>query len=372
MRNITKTKGNCFATDIAFIISHLGSGGAQRVLSTLANSWVLKGRRVCVITYNDKDGDFFTLDPAVQRIVIGGVGTSHTLVRGLIRNIHRIIALRRALRETDAKVIVGFVAGTNVLVVLASLGLGSRVIISERNDPARQSFGWLWDRLRQVLYRYADVVTANSQGSLETMRAYVPEQKLALVPNPLDHRTTTASREKTSPTVLTVGRLTHQKAHDVLLEAFAHVSSQAPDWRLAIVGDGKLRGTLHARAERLGISARVDWHGRVSDPFDYYRTTDIFVLVSRYEGIPNALLEAMSCGLPVIVSDASPGPLEFVEHEITGLVVPVDNIPDLVIALERLIDDLPLRRRLGCAARERVAECNLPNVLQVWERVLEL
>jgi len=372
MCNIAKTKGNCFATDIAFVISHLGSGGAQRVLVTLANSWVRKRRKVSVITFAERDQDFFALDPAVKRIVIGDAGTSRSLPGRLIQNIRRIIALRKALQKADAKIIMSFIAATNVLVILAAFGLSSRVIISERNDPARQSFGWIWDSLRRLLYRYADLATANSQGAVETMRAYVPGQKLAVVPSPLVVPSRIILREKTRSTILTVGRLTHQKACDVLLEAFARISSHAPDWRLAIVGDGDLAGTLRTQAHELGISDYVDWHGRVRDPFLYYTAADIFVLVSRYEGIPNALLEAMGCGLPVIVSDASPGPLEYVKHGITGLVVPVDNAPALLIALEWLINNPQLRCQLGEAARARVAECKLPTVLVIWEEVLGL
>ncbi|HBN27206.1 MAG TPA: glycosyltransferase family 4 protein, partial [Desulfobacteraceae bacterium] len=99
------------------------------------------------------------------------------------------------------------------------------------------------------------------------------------------------------------------------------------------------------------------------------KRASIFVLVSRYEGIPNALLEAMSCGLPVIVSNASPGPLEYVKHETTGLVVPVNNATVLEDSINRLIDDSQLRNRIGKAARARVAECNLPIIVKVWEKM---
>jgi glycosyltransferase involved in cell wall biosynthesis len=367
-----KDKKSDFGADIALVISNLNSGGAQRVLTNLANNWALKGRRVCVITYNDGDEDFFALDRSVRRLVIPSLSTSPLLPGSLIANMRRIVAIRTVLREVRAKVTVGFVAATNILVILASLGLGSRVVISERNDPARQFIGWPWDSLRQLLYRFADVVTANSQGALETMNSYVPKHKLLLVPNYVEPPPASVARKKMFPTILTVGRLAPQKAYDILLEAFADQSIRACEWRLAIIGDGKLRESLREQAERLGISNSVSWHGRVHDPFSYYRISDIFVLVSRYEGVPNALLEAMSCGLPIIVSDASPGPLEYIQHEITGLVVPVDNIPCLVEALETLINAPELRRRLGEAARVRVAECNPATVLSIWEGVLGL
>ncbi len=354
------------------MLSNLAGGGSQRVLTFLVNDWSKAGRRICVITHADRDEDFFTLPSSVRRISIHGAKTSQNLVEGLVANIRRILAIRRALKKVNTKVILSFIASTNILVVLASFGLSPRVVISERNDPERQPLGWMWRRLRQLVYRWADVVTANSKGVLHSMRPYVPDHKLALVPNPVEHFASNIKKEKTSFTILSVGSLTHQKAHDVLLDAFSRLAPSAPDWRLSIAGDGKLKEALRKQAESLGVHDRIEWHGWVWDIHACYGSADIFVLPSRYEGMPNALLEAMSCGLPVIVSDASPGPLEYVKHGVTGLVAPVDDAPALAAAIERLIHDPPLRRRLGVAARERVAECSHASVIRVWEEVLEL
>jgi glycosyltransferase involved in cell wall biosynthesis len=166
--------------------------------------------------------------------------------------------------------------------------------------------------------------------------------------------------------------MVHDKAHDVLLDAFARAGDSVKDWRLVIVGEGRLQTVLRKQAEHLGLSARVDWLGVVRDIEGVYRTAVVFALPSRVEGTPNALLEAMSFGLPVVVSDGAPGLLEIVEHEVTGLVVPVDNPAELAAALSRLASDAELRRRLGAAARERVREYDLPRALATWESVIGL
>lgn len=358
--------------DLTLVISDLGSGGAQRVVTALANAWTERGLHLCVVTLAPPESDFFTLDARITRLSIGGLGASHSVLRAVRANFRRILALRWAIRQADAPTVVAFVGVTNVLTILAAAGLGMRVVISERNDPAKQSLGRVWDALRRSFYRHADLVTANSRGALEALRSFVPERKLAFVPNPLALAPRAAKSNKAVPTILTVGRLSCQKAHDVLLSAFARVAANAPGWRLAVVGEGELEDDLRQQAETVGVADRVDWVGRANDPFIYYRRADIFVLASRFEGTPNAVLEAMSCGLPVVVSSSSAGALDLVEDGVTGLVVPVDDVTALAEALSILMRDPALRQSLGKRAQARVQDHGVDNVLSVWERLLNL
>ncbi len=358
------------SADITLVISDLGGGGAQRVLTLLANAWAKKGKRVCVITLADQSSDFFSLDPTVRRIVSGGIHQSSGFYEALSMNFRRIWNLRRSIKSSGAPIVVSFVGTTNLLTIMASVGLGLCVIISERNDPSRQSLGRIWDFLRRRLYKYADRVTANSHGVLEALADFTPRSKLYYVPNPLVAPDETQKRDKLPLSILAVGRLHQQKGYDILLPAFARIASQAPDWRLDILGDGLLRDQLHQQAGDLNIADRIEWHGRVSQPFLFYSNAAIFVLASRYEGTPNAMLEAMACGLPVIVTDASPGPLEFVEDGVSGLVVPAENEQALADAMLRLINDADLRRSLSDMARLRVIELELPNALATWEQAI--
>ncbi len=130
----------------------------------------------------------------------------------------------------------------------------------------------------------------------------------------------------TAPTIITVTRLVEQKGLDVLLRACAEVFRVLPSWRLAVVGDGPLREELECLADQLGIADRIEWMGHVKDPAPYLRAAEFFVLTSRFEGSPNALLEAMAVGLPAVVSDASPGPIELIGGAAAGLVVPVGDV----------------------------------------------
>jgi GalNAc-alpha-(1->4)-GalNAc-alpha-(1->3)-diNAcBac-PP-undecaprenol alpha-1,4-N-acetyl-D-galactosaminyltransferase len=360
------------AHDVVLVISDLRSGGAQRVLVTLAEAWQKVGRHVAVITLSDPREDFFRLPDGVTRIVIEGIEESHTLLGGLIANCRRILRLRRALRQVGAPAAVAFVMPTAVLTRFASWGLSLRVVAAERNDPGRQSFGRVWEMLRRFAYPRTDLVIANSRGALASLAAFVPREKLVYAPNPLRPTRPQAAIRLEAPTVLAIGRLHRQKAHDILLQAFSLFHTKHSNWRLAIMGVGSEEASLRALAQRLGVSDRVDWLGQKADPYPWLQASQIFVLCSRYEGTPNALLEAMHCGLPCIVSDASPGPLDLIEDGVSGLVVPAEDYEALAAALDRLARDKGLAVALGATARERTGLHALEVTLQSWEAIVGL
>ena len=239
----------------------------------------------------------------------------------------RTLYLRRTIRKIGPDSVLSFLTQTNILTVLATRGLATHTVISERNDPRLQRHQARVERLRHIVYPWADVVTANSKGALTALQSFVPKHKLAFLPNPLAATPASETATFAAPTVITVGRLVEQKGIDVLLAAWAKVAPSLPDWRLALVGDGPLAGELKEQARKLGVEDSVDWVGHVSDPFPLLRGAKLFVLTSRFEGTPNALLEAMACGLPAVVSDASPGPCELIgtDESRAGLIVPVED-----------------------------------------------
>ena len=342
------------------------------MLTVLANSWAEAGKNVHVVSIDGTQEDFFKLSASVQHVVLNVTGPSITLFKlnGLYMTVKRIVAIRKAIKNTSPDTVIAFLGETNILVLLATLGIDTRVVISERNDPALQNLGFGWEGLRKFLYRFADIVSANTRGAIDTMRAYVPDSKLVLVPNPIDLENEFEAGNRKQE-LLAVGSLRHQKAYDVLLTACQTVFEKQPGWRLTIVGDGELWSKLHKLADRLEIGEKVNWVGRVeSDP--YYKKAQIFVLPSRHEGTPNALLEAMSYSLPVIVSDASPGPLEYVENNTTGLIVPVEDIEALASAILKLITDESLRKKLGNAAADRLEGNRIDHALQEWEHAIGL
>jgi glycosyltransferase involved in cell wall biosynthesis len=359
-----------FVADRAVVIADLGGGGAQRVVAQLTRAWSEAGHAVVVITLAPAQAHTFDLDPRVRVVALDLAGASPHVLAAILANMRRISRLRAALRASGAKVVVSFVGATNILTILASLGLGKRVIISERNDPARQSLGRAWDVLRRGLYRFADVVTANSSAALATLGGFVPAHKLALVPNPLPQLEAgnATARERI---VLAVGRLHRQKGFDVLLPAFATSRARHDGWRLVILGDGPQRATLQRQAEQLGIADAVEFRGFDVDPFSWYQRAGLFVLPSRHEGMPNALLEAVAAGAPTIVSDACVGALDVLQAERSRLVFRSEDSVGLATAIDRLTEDAGLRESIAAAGSAQVLHHHAPGtVMAAWEAVL--
>lgn len=393
---------------VAFVISHIGPGGAQRVVTNAIKIFVDRGLDPHLIVFTER-ADAYPIDPRVTThvwrrrhsdadgfgldgnddndIPVAPVARMPVKKSQLARSLRKMVPsslafsyelvrisawLRRTIRDIEPDTVLSFLTQTNIITVLATLGLGTHTVISERNDPHLQRHRPRVEYLRRIVYRWADVVTANSKGALVALEAFVPRDKLAFLPNPLVATSVGDAVALPDRTVITVGRLVEQKGFDVLLTAWSKASTSLPGWRLAIVGDGPLEAELKVLATSLGIEHSVDWLGYVNDPFPLLRGADFFVMTSRFEGTPNALLEAMACGLPAVVSNSSPGPSELVgsDEGAAGLIVPVEDADSTAEAIIRLARDQTLRRRLAFAARERVRTYDADHAVEVWLQVL--
>jgi glycosyltransferase involved in cell wall biosynthesis len=170
--------------------------------------------------------------------------------------------------------------------------------------------------------------------------------------------------------VLAMGRLSPDKGFDLLLTAWSMAVERLPDWKLRIVGDGQLRDQLARQASTLGISTRVIFAPFSDDPFSLYSQCGIFVLSSRFEGLPFVLIEAMTCGAPCISFDCPNGPREVIRNNVNGLLVPAERVDALASAIVKLGEDPILRLRLGNAARGVSKPFSEQRVAARWHEVL--
>lgn len=356
---------------LALIISSLSGGGAERVLSLLANHWAARGVDVSLITIDGHATDCYPLDARVRRKALNLSADSAGLVAAVANNWRRMAALRSALDAIGATVVLSFGEQTNVQVLFATRFKPIRCVISERTDPSLHPVGPIWHALRRLAYPMADALVVQTDALLPWAQAIVGKHSAHVVPNPVrDMRHITGpQRTVRGAVVVAAGRLVAAKGFDVLLEAFASAGREWPEWKLVILGEGPERKHLTELARKLGIMHRVSLVGWVAEPGEALAGASVFVLSSRYEGFPNALLEAMACGLPVIATTCL-GPAQIISDEIDGLLVKVDSAAELSAAMRRLMKDEKLRDRLGNNAAKVSTRYKFESVVQQWDRLL--
>lgn len=358
---------------ITFTIPSLGSGGAERVLTILANGWVARGWEVTLISLNDNTWDsFFDLDPHIHWIRLGLLKETANPLAGLWNNFLRARGLRKAIRQSSPQVVISFIDTMNVLALAAASGLNIPVIISERTDPSKHRIGATWNRLRQWKYPSASRLVVQNQPAQILFRPLLGE-RVCVIPNPILQPPAVQGETPflpDRPVVINVGRLSREKGCDLLIRAFAKLTDRYSEWKLLILGDGPQRSDLERLVSELELGERVSLPGRVKNPYDYYRKADLFVLPSRYEGLPNALCEAMACGMAVVAANCSPGVTEVVQDGVNGLLAQVEDIGSLATAMDNLMSDEERRARLGEQARLSVERFNLDRVMTLWENLI--
>lgn len=361
---------------LALVIASMGMGGAQRALQAMAGYWLSKDVKITLITLDSDAGDFYEVPGRIRRVALGAVGQSANPLTALWRNVGRIQALRRALRKANPDVVISFLDTTNVLTLLATRGLRMPVLVSERTDPRQHTLPVAWRWLRRLTYLMARGIVVQTISVQSWFAQELPRVKSWVVPNAVGLNPQPAlrqaeARDNEKWCVLTVGRLTHAKGFDLLLQAFAKIVRSHPGWRLIVCGEGEERNALEALATDLKVADRVVFSGKVQDIEQRYAQADLFVLSSRYEGFPNALIEAMAFGLPVVSFDCPSGPAEIIRNGIDGVLVPAGDVDALAAAMSDLMSDPEKRRRLGQGAATITERLGLEQVMRHWDVILE-
>lgn len=359
------------APRILFAISSLSAGGAERVVSEIANAWAEKGWQVGILTFSGWSADHYSLHSAISRIKLDLLWDSRSLWRSLMDNWQRSRAIRQAVREFNPEVVISFIDQTNVRILVALVGSGIPVVVSERVDPAQYHIGKIWQLARRLLYPHACKVVVQTDAAANWAKTFLPAEKVRIVPNFVRLLPDAPSWEqRSSHRILAVGRLEVQKGFDLLLRAFAAAKLQARGTRLTILGEGPERERLENLSRELGIAGFVSLPGVVKNPEAWMERCALFALTSRFEGFPNVLLEAMAMGCAVVATDCPSGPAVLVRNEVNGLLVPPEGVSALSDALVRLVDNVELCRRLGVAATSVRVDFGREQVLKQWETLI--
>lgn len=360
---------------VALLMPNFEAGGAERVMIRLAGGLVELGYTVDLLVLSDQGPYRDELDPRVRVVVL----RSSSAWRA-------IPALMGHLRQSRPAALLSALFHMNFIAVLARdlSGVSTRVVISEHNtqELVRRSVGrlrWiLYNLLLRVSYPRADAIAVVSGGIAEDLASVMPalRSRLQVIGNPVvtsevlrlsqapaEHPWLTPGEP---PVVLAAGRLIRAKGFDVLLEAFAQVLPHTRA-RLLILGEGPERAALAAQLERLGLSQHAALAGFTKNPYAWMSRSAVFVLSSRHEGLPGALIEAMACGCRVVATDCPHGPAEILEGGRWGLLIPVDDASALASAI---LDALAATHAPD--VRLRAKDYRLENAVHAYRRLLQL
>jgi len=359
------------------LVASLKGGGAERVAVNLADAWVRTGHTVRLIVTDPDPGSDYMPDPAVELLWLSS-GKSAASSPPL-RLLQRLGRIRRALTDgSRADVVIAIQANLAIETALAVLGNDLRVIGCEHNTPARAVRGRLWQALRPLAYRRLAAVVALTEGAAAQLRGICGATPLRVIPNALQLPLAEAAPRldpddllpPDAPLLLAVGRLVPAKGFDNLLSRFNRILALSPKTRLVILGDGPLRPELAAQIEALGLKGKALMPGRAGNMADWYRRAQLFVMTSRWEGMPMVLLEAMGHGLVPVVTDFEHGPRDVIRPGIDGeIMAPLDEA-FWVSQIANLLADSSRRSAMGQRATEVAKRFGEDEVMRAWGTLL--
>jgi glycosyltransferase involved in cell wall biosynthesis len=379
---------------LVLIIPDLRCGGVQRASVTMTRELARRGYAITVLTFSDDRSDFFSLPADVARVPLGLKGAGPTPFPQLIqRTLPGLRALRAAVLASHPDVIVAHAPQINVPTLLALRRTGLPIIVTEHGDGATTQWNkGLRRQLRRATYRLAFSVVSVS-AAVDRNVSWLPQERRAIIAEPIVAPTGQATSDPSTDAaralhaagddfIVSMGRLSHAKGFDLLIEAFARIAADFPQWKLVILGDGELRTELEQQVSARGLNERVLFAGAVSEPGAFLRRARLFVMASRFEGFPLAHGEALACGLPVIATDCPSRPAnngercaggvrELIRRSVDGLLVPCEDPSALARAMADLMADRLRREVLANHAPEVLSRFSPDRIFDDWDRLLK-
>lgn len=347
---------------IMLYINTLQTGGAERVISQLAIRFAEAGYDVSMVT------SF----PCASEYPIGAQAKRYNLEETeivqsrLMRNVTRIGKLRKLCKIQKPDVLISFMQEPNFRAILATRGLPIKTIVSVRNDPDREYAGKIGKVVGKHLLPLADGCVFQTKQA----KAWFPvklQKKSTVIMNAVDEVFFNVAREQPED-ILTTGRLFVQKNHAMLIHAFSQISEKYPDQNLLIYGAGELETELAEQIHALGLEGRVLLKGRTMDVPSVLARAKMFVLSSDYEGMPNALMEALAAGVPSISTNCPcGGPASLIRDGENGLLVPVGDADAMAEAMDKLLSDRAFAEQLGSCAKKQAEQFNPEAVFEQWQ-----
>ena len=333
---------------ICFVVPSLSSGGAERVVSVLASELANQGCQVHVIKYFEADNEY-PISEKLKVTCLSG-GDENTYKR--IRFKEKIATLRKLVKNIEPDYIIPFLPHVAVHVALACACMRIKMVQTIRNAPniAPAPRMQRWIRNALVVCSYKTFAQTSEQ------KDYFPKiihKKIFVLPNPIYEGFLNEDRSVHHKIgkIVSVGRLAEQKNFPLVIDAVAELKTRYTDLELNVYGEGELKEELEKYIQNKGASEYCHLCGRSDALLMVYRDSDVFVLPSNFEGMPNALMEALATGIPCISTDCETGPRDLIQSGKSGFLIPVNSREKLVESLEWIINNPEEAHKMGQRAK---------------------
>lgn len=362
---------------IAFLTLSMSKGGAERVIANMCNEYLVHHYQVTIITCMKRPLEY-DLHEKIQVVTVDQ-NTEEAKQNMAVRFLRRRDRLRKILGEISPDILLCFLPEPNMLACSLRRPWSLRnslcfpVIISVRNDPVREYKSKIRQIMMRALYPKADGYVFQTQDAMNyfEFNKHIIENG-CVIPNPLSRAFIGFKKaEQRTQKIVSVGSLSRQKNHRLLIDAFAKIQDKYPGYIMEICGDGSLRKELQTYINEKGLSRKISLIGQVDDIPEQIHDVSLFVMSSDYEGMPNALIEAMALGLPVISTDCPcGGPRFLIEDGVNGRLVPVGDVDSLSMAMDEVLSDSVAACRMGEAAMEVQQKLHPDAINQKWEQFI--
>ena len=346
---------------LLFVTSTLTSGGAERVISLLANEFSKRDYDVEMIALTSISPDFYKLNEQVRFIhadkACGG---------GLLKELWWF---RKHVKQEKPDVVIAFMEAVYEFVLMALLGCNVPVISSERKDPA--TLGPLRKLMRWALLPTATAHVVQTQKIKSYYNKHI-QKKTHVIYNPVNEKVYEFQGEQNiikENRIISVGRLYPQKNQEMMIRAFAKIADEFPKWQLVIYGEGPRRLSLQLIIDNLQLTDRVLLPGRSENVIEEIARSEVFCLSSDYEGMSNAMIEAMCVGTPVITTNVS-GTEELLHDGEDALIVKIGDVDTMANAFRTLLSDADLRKRMAKKCKEKISLFSLDSVVSKWKNLI--
>jgi len=345
---------------IIFITGTMSSGGAERVISVLANEFV-----------NEYDIEIICIKSTEIFYSLNANITVTILPNNVKRNNYLLKSLwfRKHIRKQERTIIISFMAQIYFFTKISLLGLNIPIIASERIDPRGSKF--IFKILRKILYPFADSIVVQTKDIKNYFSPKI-QRKISIIYNPISSNFINGSaiNSKTKNQIITVGRLTDQKNHLLLIKAFESIRKEIPDFKLKIYGIGPLKNSLDFYIAEKGLKGSIELLGATNNIVEVMNESKLFILSSNFEGMSNALIEAMYVGLPVISTRIS-GSSDLINDGVNGLLIDINNQNQLEEAIKKIILNEGFAKYLGKNASSIKEVVDKNNVISQWKETIK-